>query len=169
MPLSLDELRAIAGWAADGAARVLPLFESAAPGDPRPREAIDAARAFASGGVRVHRLRTLAVASYAAAREVSDPAAQAAARSAGTAASAAYLHPLATLDQAKHLLSPVAYAALAQLRASGDVGAGEAEIAHAAALAPPAVRAVLARMPARDAGRGEVAALLHRVDAALRR
>ena len=33
MPLTLYELRAIAGWAAACAARVIPLFEAAAPDD----------------------------------------------------------------------------------------------------------------------------------------
>ncbi|NUS91194.1 MAG: hypothetical protein HOQ36_02100, partial [Nocardia sp.] len=41
--------RALARWAADCAQHVLPLFESCCPGDRRPREAIEAARAWAAG------------------------------------------------------------------------------------------------------------------------
>jgi hypothetical protein len=47
--LSEDDRRTVAGWAADCAERVLALFENAAPGDDRPRDAIVRARAYAAG------------------------------------------------------------------------------------------------------------------------
>src|SRR5262249_51489321 len=90
MTLSDDERRLVGFWAADCALRVLPLFEAKAPSDARPREAIEGARAFARGGKRTAKLRSLALAAFAAAREVGDPAATAAARAAGLAASVAY-------------------------------------------------------------------------------
>ena len=111
MKLSLDDLRVVGDWTADCAGRVLPLFEAKAPADTRPREAIEGIRVFARGERRTARLRTLALAALAAAREVDDPVATAAARAAGLAASSAYMHPLATLDQAKHALAPAVYAA----------------------------------------------------------
>lgn len=50
--LSTGDLRAVTGYAVACAADVLPLFEAAAPDDPRPRAALDAARAFVAGGAR---------------------------------------------------------------------------------------------------------------------
>lgn len=50
--LSLDSLRAIGGWAADCAARVLAVYALHAAADPRPRAAIEGIRAFAGGGQR---------------------------------------------------------------------------------------------------------------------
>jgi hypothetical protein len=123
MTLHLDDLRLVGFWAADCAQRVLGLFEARAPADARPREAIAGARAFAQGQKRTARLRVLALAAHAAAREVGDPAAAAAARAAGLAAAVAYTHPLPTLDQAKHLLGSAVYAARArELAASGTRG-----------------------------------------------
>ena len=47
MAITDEERREVAAWAAGSAARVQPLLEAVAPADPRPREAIDTARAFA--------------------------------------------------------------------------------------------------------------------------
>src|SRR5262245_61523641 len=101
MMLNQYDLRLVGFWAGDCAERVLALFEAKAPADTRPREAIAGIRAFARGEKRTARLRSLALAASAAAREVGDPVAAAAARAAGLAASSAYMHPLPTLDQAK--------------------------------------------------------------------
>src|SRR5947209_19988658 len=47
--LTKQELRAVTGYAAGSAQEVLEIFERAHPADPRPREAVDAAWAFARG------------------------------------------------------------------------------------------------------------------------
>ena len=47
LTLSEDDRRVLGGWAADCAERTLRLFEDHAPGNSRPREAIDGLRAFA--------------------------------------------------------------------------------------------------------------------------
>jgi hypothetical protein len=71
---------------------VLPLFESQFPNDDRPRKAIEAARAWARGEIRVGEARTAALAAHAAARDAAaHPAACAAARSAGHAAATAHV------------------------------------------------------------------------------
>src|SRR5262249_43052486 len=108
MTLTQEDLRFIGFWAADCAEHVLALFETKAPSDTRPRAAIEGIRPFARGGKRTAHLRSLALAAYAAARQVCDPAAAAAARAGGLAASTAYTHPLATTNQAKHVLGPPA-------------------------------------------------------------
>ena len=87
LTLSEPQRRVLAAWAADCAERTLPLFERHAPGDLRPRQAIDGLRAFARGGQ--HACQALAAAAHAAARTVTDPAAVAAARAAGHAAAVA--------------------------------------------------------------------------------
>jgi len=170
MTLSEDDRRFVGLWAADSAERVLPLFEAKAPFDTRPREAIDGIRTYGGGGKRTARLRSLALSALAAAREIGDPAATAAARAAGIAAATAYMHPLATLDQAKHALGPAAYGARArELAAADDPGVGDEEIRWAIEHATPEVREVVRRFPVRGPGRGRLEALMCQLDAGLRR
>lgn len=176
-PLSLDSLRPLAGWAADCAERALGVYEARRggepdeTGDPRPREAIEGARAFAAGGPRTTQLRTLALAAYAAARETSDEAAAAAATAACLAASSAYTHPLADVAQTKHIVGPTAYAILAlELANPGDAGFAERELRRAIESAPPEVREIQGHMPARSPGsKKRVDQLMYKLDARLRR
>jgi hypothetical protein len=167
--LNNEDLCHVALWAADCAERALPVFEARAPGDSRPREAIAAARAFAGSGVRTANLRKLAWAALAAAREVGDEAAAAAARSASTAAGSAYTHPLETAHQVNHIVGPAAYSVQAISRGAADeAGTREAEIRWAIDHASPALREVVRRLSARAPGKGASSVLFHRIDAALR-
>ena len=167
--LDLESLRAVAGWAADCAERVLPLYEGLAGTDSRPRDAITGSREFAAGGRRTAQLRFLAVSALAAARESADPAAAAAARAAGLAAASAYTHPLVDVRQTKHILGPAAYAALAlELHNGGAAQASEAEVRRAIEQVTPAVREVLLQMPARAPGRTRLDQLLHALDQGVR-
>jgi hypothetical protein len=147
LTLSEDDRRVLATWAADCAERTLPLFEAQAPGDTRPRDAIDGVRAFARGDMRIGRVRALSAQAHAAAREVGDPAAVAAARAAGHAAGVAHM--------AAHARGVPAYAAVAAgLAAPDDPTAASDEVRWALGHASPAVREVLRRLPppARPAG-----------------
>ena len=73
------------------------------------------------------------------------PAAAAAARAAGLAAASAYTHPLADVQQTKHIVGPAAYAALAlELDHAGDPNIGDGEVRWAIEHAPPEVRRGLA-------------------------
>ena len=166
---SQEDRRAIGLWAADCAERVLPLFEAKAPSDARARAAIEGIRAFARGDNRSGQLRSLFSAAYAAAREVGDPAAAAAARAAGLAAATPFMHAQLSLNQTKHALGPAMYAARARERAAHDPGAGDQELRWAIRHASPAVREVVRRMPARTAGRTRLDALLYQLDEGLRR
>jgi hypothetical protein len=167
--LSMESLRDLGGWAADFAEYALPAFEKRAPGDSRPREAIEGIRAFAAGGKRTARLRTLALAAHAAARDTGDPAAAAAARAAGLAAASAYTHPLADVDQTKHVVGPAAYAALAlELDDAAGAGAGEALISRAIASVPPEARGILMHMPARPEGKSRLDKIMRELDAGIR-
>jgi hypothetical protein len=168
--LNNEDLRHIALWAADCAERALPVFEAKAPNDTRPREAIAAARAFARSGKRTADLRKVGWAAHAAAREVGDPAAAAAARAACTAAGAAYTHPIATPHQVNHILGPAAYGAHATaLTAADEASVGGAEIRWAIEHAPPEVRHVVQRLPGRTPSKGRFHALLYQLDTGLRR
>ncbi len=167
--LTLESLRAIGGWAADCAERALSVYETHADSDSRPRAAIEGIREFAGGGKRAARLRSLASEANAAAREVGDPAAAAAARAAGHAAASAYTHPLADVHQTKHIVGPAAYAALAlELDRASDPSVGEAEVRWAIEHAPPEVREVLLQMPARQAGKSRLSTILYGLDAGIR-
>ncbi len=167
--LSVDSLRAIGGWSADCAERALPIYESRAGADSRPRAAIEGIREFASGGRRTARLRTLALDAHAAAREAGDPAAVAAARAAGSAAASAYTHPLADVHQTKHVVGSAAYAALAlELAHPDDPGSGDAEVRRAIAHAPVEAREILLEMPARGPGSSRLDAILYELDSGIR-
>ncbi len=167
--LTDEDRRHVGLWAADCAERALPLFGAKAPSDTRPRAAVEGIRAFGRGGIRKGECRSLALAALRAARDVGDSAAAAAARGAGYAAASPFMHPLATLDQAKHLLAPAVCAALAQeLAAGGDPRAGDAEIRWAVGHASLAVRDVARRMPTREGGRTRLSVLYHLLDAGLR-
>jgi immunity protein 5 of polymorphic toxin system len=165
MELTQYELRALTGWAVDCASRVLPLYETRVPGDSRPRSAIDAAREFASGAPRTKLLRTVAWAALSAAGSTSDPAASAAARAAVGAAGAAYLHPLASPHQVKHIVGPAQQAALACELSGGDA---EAEIRWALDQAPPEVSELLRRFPPGKPGRTRAGELHRQLESALR-
>jgi hypothetical protein len=167
--LPLESLRALGSWAADCAERALSIYEIHSGSDSRPRAAIEGIRVFAGGGRRTAQLRTLALSAFSAAREAGDPAAAAAARAAGLAASSAYTHPLADVQQTKHILGPAAYAALAlELSHAGDPEVGNGEVRRAIEHAPAEVRDVLLRMPARQTGNGRLEKLLYALDAGIR-
>jgi hypothetical protein len=140
LTLGEDDRRVLAVWAADCAERTLPLFEAMAPGDARPREAIDGARAFARGELRIGPVRALSAGAHAAAREVDDPAAVAAARAAGHAAAVAHM--------AAHARG-VAYAAMAAgLAAPQDpTTVAAVEVRWQQRHASPHVRAILRKLP----------------------
>ena len=105
----------LALWAATCAEHVLHLFESAQPSDPRPRQAIAQARAWARGEIRMSQSRAAGGHAMAAARELSG-AARYAAYAAGQAAVVAHV--------AAHELGAAAYAIKAA-RAAAPLGEGE--------------------------------------------
>lgn len=167
--LSEGELREITGYAADCARRALSIYEQDHPDDARPREAIEAADAFAGGGRRTAALRQCGWAAFKAAQEADSPAAIDAARAASHAAGAAYLHPKASSHQIKHILGAAAHTARAEELASGASAQTAAQtLEWARRHAPPAVSHVLARMPAPPTGGGRVGEFIRELDAALR-
>ena len=99
--LTDEHHRMLALWAADCAAHVLPHFETAAPADRRPREAIAAARAWAAGEMPMMAARALGGHAMGAARPLTG-AARFAAYAAGQAACVGHV--------AEHDLGAAAYA-----------------------------------------------------------
>ncbi|MFD6024998.1 putative immunity protein [Streptomyces griseoluteus] len=164
--LSKDDLRAVTAFAAASAETVLGIFEADQPGDPRPREAIGAAWAFARGGERGKALRDTAWAALKAAQAAPSTAAREAARAAMAAAGSAYLHPLAKATQVKHILGAGAHAALAAELVAGESAAGHLE--RTVRRATPLVVDVLRRYPAAPQGGGRVGELIRALDAGLR-
>jgi hypothetical protein len=137
--LSEADRRIVAVWAADCAERGLRLFEAEAPGDSRPRDAIARLRAFARGELGVAEARRRFVA-HSAAREVSVPAAVAAARAAGQAASVPHM--------GAHALGAAAYAAKAAGLAADDPPVAVSdEIRWQLGRMSPAVKAALRQLP----------------------
>src|SRR5262245_21649238 len=102
-------------WAAACAEHVLHLFETARPSDPRPRKAIDQARAWVRGEIKMSQSRAAAGHANAAARDLHG-AARHAAYAAGQAAAVAHV--------AAHELGAAAYAIKAA-RAAAPEGEGE--------------------------------------------
>jgi hypothetical protein len=167
--LGLESLRSLGSWAADCAERALSIYETYSDSDSRPRAAIEGIRIFAGGGKRTAQLRTLSLSAFSAARECGDHAAAAAARAAGLAASSAYTHPLADVEQTKHILGPAAYAALAlELDHAGDPNVGHGVVRWAIEHVPSEVREILLQMPARPTGKSRLETLLYELDAGIR-
>ena len=138
--LSEADRRLVAGWAADCAERVLPLFEAEAPADDRPRDAIARARSFARGELdaagEIHRRFVAGRAAHA----VSSPAAVAAARSAAQAAGVAHM--------GAHALGAAAYAVKAVgLATPGQPTATADEISWQVGHMAPEVRTALQQLP----------------------
>ena len=152
LTLSVDDRRVLAVWAADCAERTLWLFEAQAPRDTRPRDAIDGLRAFARGEMPIGKVRALSARAHAAAREIGDPAAVAAARAAGHAAAVAHM--------AAHARG-VAYAAIAAgLAAPDDPTAAADEVGWQVKHSSPGARDVLLRLPPPRRSKGVLAALI---------
>lgn len=167
--LSDDELRSVARFAVESAQDVLAVFEAADPGDARPRAAIDAAWAFVDGGRRIALLRTTSLDAHRAAATASTEPAALAARAAGDAAAAAYLHPIAKATQVGHILRATASAArIAELQAEDDPEAGHSVLDDACRRASPILVDVLRRYPSPPTGRSRVSQLMVTLDALLR-
>ncbi len=98
-------------WASDCAEHVLPLFKKIYPDDNRPLYAIEAARAWVRGEIKMVEARKAAFASHAAARDSNNVAAKEVARSAG--------HAAATAHVANHAIHASVYAIKAVV-AAGD-------------------------------------------------
>src|SRR6266700_3274812 len=114
-PLTDSDHQLLALWAALCAEHVLDLFESARPLDPRPRRAIEHARAWARGEVTMTQARSAGGHAMAAGRRLRG-AARHAAYAAGQAAVVAHV--------AAHELGAAAYAIKAA-RAAAPEGEGE--------------------------------------------
>lgn len=113
--LTDSDHKLLALWAAACAEHVLGLFESAQPEDPRPRQAIERARAWARGEITMSEARTAAGHANAAARDLRG-APRYAAYAAAQAAVVAHV--------AAHELGAAAYAIKAA-RAAAPEGASE--------------------------------------------
>jgi hypothetical protein len=167
--LPLETLRVITGWAAGCAERALPIYKAWNPGDPRPQAAIEGAREFAAGGKRTAKLRVLALDAYRASLETGDPAASAAARATSLAAASAYTHPFADVNQAKHILGPAAYAALAvEISHDDNHNSGYTEIRRAVDLARREIVDLLLKMPCQPEGKSRLDILTYDLDMGLR-
>ncbi|MGD7789320.1 putative immunity protein [Propionibacteriaceae bacterium Y1700] len=153
-------LRVVAGWAADSAARVLPIFQRAAPADDRPQAAVASIRTFAEGAPRVHRLRADSMGAHRASVNAKDPAAAAAARAAALACSSAWTHLdlLHTGHQHPHIIGAAAYADLAR----------PGEVSWAIDHAPDEVRYLIGRIPPLTPGRTAISRAYAELDMALR-
>ena len=107
--------RSLALWATDCAEHVLACFEEKYPNDSRPRNAVEAGRAWARGEIACGEARAAAVAAHAAARAADEGAARAAARAAGHAAGTAHM--------AGHARHAAAYAVKAATHAADAAAA----------------------------------------------
>ena len=128
--LTDDDHRLLALWAASCAEHVLGLFESAQPEDPRPRHAIEQARAWVRGEVKMMQARAAGGHAMGAARDLSG-APRHAAYAAGQAGAVAHV--------AAHELGAAAYAIKA-VRAAEGVVAGRRECRWQRDQLPDAIR-----------------------------
>ncbi|MDR1061485.1 MAG: hypothetical protein LBL83_09845 [Clostridiales bacterium] len=122
--LTDENHRLLALWAAECAERGLPFFEDVRPNDGRPRRAIEAARAWARGEIKMMEARDFAGAAQDAAREAkcASEAARLAALSAGQAAAVAHV--------AAHELGAAAYAIRAAMESAPEPERDAARLAE---------------------------------------
>jgi hypothetical protein len=113
--LSDADHRLLTQWAIDCAEHVLPLFEAVQPSDPRPRRALEEARAWIRGEIPMMQSRAAGGHANGAARELTG-AARHAAFAAGQAACVPHV--------AAHELGAAAYAIKA-VRAAAPAGEGD--------------------------------------------
>lgn len=139
--LSEAERRTVAAWAADCAEHVLPIFESEAPDDDRPRALVERTRAYARGELSTAEEIRRRFVGAVGRGEVTAPAAVAAARAAGQA--------VAVCHMGAHALGAAAYAARAVALAQPDrPAAAEGELDWQLDHMSAQVRAALRRLPA---------------------
>ena len=91
MRLAKRDHKSLVLWATDCAGHILPYFEEKYPQDDRPRNAVEAGRAWVRGEIAMSEARAAAFAAHAAARDADQAAARAAARAAGHAAATAHV------------------------------------------------------------------------------
>ncbi|MDN6566972.1 MAG: hypothetical protein L0K65_07970 [Actinomyces sp.] len=167
--VTTEELRVVTRFVVVHAEDVLQVFEEAVPGDTRPREAIEAAQVFIGGAGRSNLQRVASLDAHRAARDSFSEPACLAARSAGDAASAPYLHPIAQSEQVGHILRAAASVAhIRQLQAGGDPAAAEASLQLSRARATPELIDVLSRYPRPARTRSRVTQLMCDLDQSLR-
>jgi hypothetical protein len=105
---------------------------------------------------------------YRASREHRGPGGTAA-QAASLAAASAFTHPFRDANQAKHILGPAVYAALAlEAASSRTTGVADDEIALAARTAPVEVVELLRKMPTQVPGQGRVGVLFCELDRQIR-
>jgi hypothetical protein len=165
-------LRPIALWAAKYADEALSVFESRHPGDARPREAVEGGRDFGNGKRRDKNLRMLAFAAMKSRKDVDD-ASKHAVQAAILTAAVAYTHTdlqtgLQGARQARHILGPIVYAALATEMAATDTAIGDNLLQRAIQDAPPEVDQILVHMPPQLQKAGRVDEPFLALDSALR-
>jgi hypothetical protein len=165
-------LRPIATWAARFAEEALDVFENHHPDDARPREAIEAGRAFGGGEKRDKNLRMLAFAAMKSGKDTDEPS-KFAAQAAMLTAAVAYTHTdlqtgLQGVRQARHILGPVVYAALAVETAANQPALGDGLLQRAVKVAPYEVRHILNHMPPQPKKEKRLDALFFDLDSALR-
>jgi len=119
--LTDDDHRLLAVWAVECAEHVLPLFEAARPDDGRPRQALEVARGWVRGEVRMTEAHNTAFVANAAARDATG-AARFAALAAGQAVAVAHV--------AAHELGAAAYAIRAARAAVPDADGDRAALAE---------------------------------------
>lgn len=135
--LTDDDHRLLALWAAECAEHVLHHFESARPDDSRPRQAIELARAWARGEVKMSESRTSAGKANAAARDL---------RGAPRHAAYAAAQAAAVAHVAAHELGAAAYAikaARAAVPKTEEATAGLAECGWQREQLPEPIRALV--------------------------
>ena len=136
-----QDKQTLALWAIDYSERmILPLWSKSYPDDLRPQNAINAARAWLSGEIRLPAAKSAILECHAAAREADkNPVAQAAARTIGQCAS--------TIHSARHCMGLAIYGALAVAYDQLGTDASWKDIEACAAVECGRMEAALRAMP----------------------
>lgn len=167
-----ETLRAITLWAADCADKALPVFEREYPRDSRPRDAIIAGRQYGEGKPRDKNLRVVAMAAFKLGKDVNESS-KFVTKSAQLVAALAYTHTDLQegeqgIRQAKHILGPAVYAAMAIEKAAGNDSKVGDELIQSFANAAPTEIAIINYFPSQPESDARVGELFYVLDSLLR-
>lgn len=151
-------------WSTESVKEAISIYEIYLPNDSRPQYAFEVAMDFLETGKRTNKLRKIAMDSYKASRETQIEQATYAANAASLFAAIAYTHPFRDKNQAKHVMGPIVYSALAIEVEYNDKNKSEHEIEQAILRTDEKIKRLVSEYPRQEIGKKRVDELFYKLD-----
>lgn len=166
--IKISTLQLLAGWSVGYAEKTITIYEQLFPQDHRPRKAIEGAVDFSRTGKRTNALRKLSMDAYRASNEAKNKAASFAANAASLTAATAFTHPFRDVRQAKHILGPVVFSALATETNLNEQAQGDRLIKEAVCNVHDEIVFLLSHYPEQSIGKNRMGELFYQLDQSMR-